>query len=395
MKSKYSYYKEILKDEKLPLAYVDLDLFDQNMNSILSRADGKKIRIASKSIRSVELMRRILDYNNQFQGIMCYSASEAQWLSSLGFDDLLVAYPTVQEKDVLSVLSEIKLGKNIYLMTDSVEHLDMLQRIAEKAGQVLPIAVDLDMSSRWKLLHFGVHRSPLWNMKTLEPYISKLKNCPNLELRAAMGYEAQIAGVGNNMKGKFLFNKLITLLQKKSIAEIAKRRAELVKILKDNFKTLNIVNGGGTGSLESTAKESAVTELTAGSGFYAPVLFDFYSHFKHLPAAGFALETVRKPQPNIYTCLGGGYVASGAIGIEKVPLPYLPEGISLTNNEMAGEVQTPIQYKGELNIGDPVFFRHSKAGELCEHFNELILIKEGKIINKTKTYRGEGNCFLG
>jgi D-serine deaminase-like pyridoxal phosphate-dependent protein len=391
---KYSYYKEILKNERLPLAYVDLDMFDENIQAILKRSGTKKIRIASKSIRCVELMQRILDFNSQFQGIMCYSAEEAVWLSQQGFDDLLLAYPTLQEDSIRAVADEIKKGKQIYLMTDLTEHLTKIQAIAASENVTVPIALDLDMSSRWSLLHFGVHRSSVWNKETLHKYLEALKSCPNLKLCATMGYEAQIAGVGNRVPGKSLMNSLISSLQRISKKELAKRRKELVEILQKECPELSIVNGGGTGSLESTAEEDWVTELTAGSGFYAPALFDNYSHFRHLPAAGFALEVVRHPQQNIYTCLGGGFVASGAVGKEKAPAPYLPEGMKLTPNEMAGEVQTPIQYKGSLEIGDPVFFRHSKAGELCEHFQELCLIKDGRILGKSKTYRGEGRCFL-
>jgi D-serine deaminase-like pyridoxal phosphate-dependent protein len=394
MNSKYNFYKEALKNERLPLAFVDLDLFDENIRAILKRSGTKKIRIASKSIRCVELMRRILDFSSQFQGIMCYSAEEAVWLSQQGFDDLLVAYPTVQASSIIAVAEEVKKGKNIYMMTDLAEHLKQIQKIASESNVILPVALDLDMSSRWSMLHFGVHRSSVWNKETIEKYIKVLKNCPDLKLCAAMGYEAQIAGVGNKVAGKSLMNRIISALQQKSKKELAKRRKELVDILKKECPDLTIVNGGGTGSLESTAEEAWVTELTAGSGFYAPALFDHYSHFKHLPAAGFALEVVRHPQSNIYTCLGGGYVASGAVGKEKAPLPYLPEGMKLTPNEMTGEVQTPFIYKGTLEIGDPVFFRHSKAGELCEHFQELQLIKDGKTVGKTNTYRGDGKCFL-
>ena len=394
MESRYNRYKTILKNERLPLAYVDLDMFDENIQAILKRSGTKKIRIASKSIRCVALMQRILDFNSQFQGIMCYSAEEAVWLSQQGFDDLLIAYPTVQESSIRAVAEEVKKGKHIYLMTDLAEHLNMLQTVAAKSDVVLPVALDLDMSSRWSLLHFGVHRSSVWNKETLHKYLEALKSCPNLKLCATMGYEAQIAGVGNRVPGKSLMNSIISGLQQNSKKELAKRRKELVEILQKECPELSIVNGGGTGSLESTAEEDWVTELTAGSGFYAPALFDNYDHFRHLPAAGFALEVVRHPQQNIYTCLGGGYVASGAVGKEKAPAPYLPEGMKLTPNEMAGEVQTPIQYKGSLEIGDPVFFRHSKAGELCEHFEELCLIKDGRILGKSKTYRGEGRCFL-
>jgi D-serine deaminase-like pyridoxal phosphate-dependent protein len=394
MESRYNRYKTILKNERLPLAYVDLNMFDENIHAILKRSGTKKIRIASKSIRCVELMQRILDFNSQFQGIMCYSAEEAVWLSQQGFDDLLVAYPTVQEGSIRAVADEIKKGKQIYPMTDLTEHLTKIQAIAASENVTMPIALDLDMSSRWSLLHFGVHRSSVWNKETLHKYLEALKSCPNLKLCATMGYEAQIAGVGNKVPGKSLMNSIISGLQQNSKKELAKRRKELVEILQKECPELSIVNGGGTGSLESTAEEDWVTELTAGSGFYAPALFDNYSHFRHLPAAGFALEVVRHPQQNIYTCLGGGYVASGAVGKEKAPAPYLPEGMKLTPNEMAGEVQTPIQYIGSLEIGDPVFFRHSKAGELCEHFEELCLIKDGRILGKSKTYRGEGRCFL-
>ena len=114
MESKYNLYKTILKNERLPLAYVDLDMFDENIQAILKRSGTKKIRIASKSIRCVELMRRILNFSSQFQGIMCYSAEEAVWLSQQGFDDLLVAYPTLQEGSIRAVAAEVKKGKHIY-----------------------------------------------------------------------------------------------------------------------------------------------------------------------------------------------------------------------------------------------------------------------------------------
>jgi D-serine deaminase-like pyridoxal phosphate-dependent protein len=201
--------------------------------------------------------------------------------------------------------------------------------------------------------------------------------------------------LGNNSPGKFFFNKLISLLQNYSIKEVSSRRKRMVEIIKNAVPDFEIVNGGGTGSLETTGAEPWVTELTAGSAFFAPALFDNYKNFKHLPAAGFAIEIVRNPQKNIYTCLGGGYVASGKTGNEKAPAPYLPEGMKLIENEMAGEVQTPIQYNGVLNLGEPVFFRHSKAGELCEHFDKLYLIKDGNVMDIVATYRGEGQCFIG
>ena len=177
---------------------------------------------------------------------------------------------------------------------------------------------------------------------------------------------------------------------------MARRRAAAVLALTQRGARLRFVNGGGTGSLESTAREAAVTEVAAGSSFFAPGLFDHYRAFRPMPAAGFAIEIVRRPQPGIYTCLGGGYTASGSAGPALLPRPYLPAGARLAPNEGAGEVQTPIHYSGDaaLNLGDPIFLRHSKAGELCERFNTLLLVSNGAVSGQAATYRGEGQAFL-
>src|SRR5260370_39646935 len=87
--------------------------------------------------------------------------------------------------------------------------------------------------------------------------------------------------------------------------------------------------GGGTGSVPTTRDESAVTEITVGSGFYAPALFDNYRNFRYLPAVGFAIAIVRRPRRSIYTCLGGGYVPSGSAGPHKLPPPCPPRGALL------------------------------------------------------------------
>jgi D-serine deaminase-like pyridoxal phosphate-dependent protein len=68
----------------------------------------------------------------------------------------------------------------------------------------------------------------------------------------------------------------------------------------------------------------------------------------------------------------------------------------LIDQEGAGEVQTPVIYTGaeHLHLGDPVFLRHSKAGELCERFKSLLLVQGGKVTGEVLTYRGEGQCFV-
>ena len=162
------------------------------------------------------------------------------------------------------------------------------------------------------------------------------------------------------------------------------------------FALLELVNGGGTGSLESTAAEAAVTEVTAGSGLYGPTLFDAYRAFAPRPAALFALPVVRRPGPGVVTALGGGYLASGPADRARLPQSHLPPGLRLDRQEGAGEVQTPLLGAAAdgLSVGDRVYMRHAKAGELCERFASLYLLEGERIVEEVPTYRGEGQCFL-
>jgi D-serine deaminase-like pyridoxal phosphate-dependent protein len=380
----------------MPFAFLDLDLLEQNIRQVVERARGKRVRLASKSLRSVAIIRRILAANPCFQGLMCFTAMEAAYLASQGFDDLLVGYPAYNEHDIAAIANATKAGAHITLMVDSLEHVERIETIAQQHGVRLPLCLEIDMSMDVPGLHFGVWRSPLRTIEQARLVVRRIVASQHVWLDGLMGYEAQIAGVGDNFAGQRIKNTLVQQLKRRSIHEVAARRAALVEMVGTYGTALRFVNGGGTGSITTTREEEAVTEITVGSAFYAPALFDNYRNFRYQPAAGFAIEIVRHPQPTIYTCLGGGYIASGSTGPEKLPQPYLPEGARLDALEGAGEVQTPIKYNGPLalKIGDPIFLRHSKAGELCERFTHLLLVKDGAIIDEVTTYRGDGQCFL-
>ena len=394
--SRYETYRTAFQGRQMPFAYVDLDRLDTNLRQIIARAGGKRIRVASKSIRSLPILQRILAADPAFGGVLCFTASEAVYLSRQGLDDLVIGYPVWHPAQIAAVCEEVHRGKTIVAMVDSREHVAHLESIACAHGVVLPVCLDIDLSSDFPGLHFGVWRSSIFTPQQALVVARAVDRSPHLRLDGLMGYEAQIAGVGDQVPGQRLRSALIRLLKRRSIAQVAVRRARTVALLARQGARLRFVNGGGTGSLESTSAEACVTEVTAGSGFFAPALFDHYRGFRHQPAAGFAVEIVRTPKPGIYTCSGGGYIASGATGPEKQPLPYLPPGARLLPLEGAGEVQTPIAYEGPvpLALGDPIFLRHSKAGELCERFNTILLLHQGRVVDEVPTYRGAGLCFL-
>ncbi len=394
--ARYAEYREAVRDRRLPLALVDADLLAENAAALLARAGAKPVRIASKSVRSVAVLRRVLALDARFRGVLCYSAAEAAHLAAAGLDDLLVAYPTVEPADLAAAAGALASGRRIVLTVDDEEQLAPLSRVARERGVTVPVCIDLDLSSRWPGLHFGVRRSPVWTPEGAVRLARAVARAGGLALDGLLGYEAQLAGLPDRPPGRPAMAAAVTFLQRRSWREVAARRGEVVAALRRDGHRLRFVNGGGTGSLERTREDPSVTEVTAGSGLYGPALFDGYRRFRCRPAALFALPVTRRPAPGILTCHGGGYVASGAAGPDRLPVPWLPAGARLLGAEGAGEVQTPVLYRGPLPlaIGDPIFFRHAKAGELCEHFESLLLVSRGRIVDQVATYRGEGRAFL-
>jgi D-serine deaminase-like pyridoxal phosphate-dependent protein len=392
-------YERIFAEVEAPFAFVDLDAMWANAAGMLERAGDKPIRVASKSIRCRALLEAILSRDPRFAGLMTYTLPETLWLAEQGFEDLLLAYPTADA----GALGELALRSVAHpagapiVMVDCVEHLDAIEAVLGAGAAPVRVCVDID-AGWWTLggrIKIGPKRSPVRTVEQAVALAREIEGRAQIELDALMAYEGQISGVGDRPPGRRLRGAAIRFMQRRSAAELAERRGAIVAALGE-FVELEIVNGGGTGSLELTGAEEAVTEVTAGSGFYAPALFDHYSRFTLTPAAGFALPIVRKPAARVVTALGGGYLASGAGDPGRLPATWLPSGLSLDPEEGAGEVQTPLlgDAATDLNVGDRVYLRHAKAGELCEHFNALHLVEGEKIVDIVPTYRGEGQAFL-
>ena len=398
----YEEFRSALEKERLPCALVNLDALDRNIAGILSRVEGtgKTVRVASKSVRSTYLLRYIADRaGDAAKGLMCFTVEEARFLAGEGFDDLLVAYPSVRQGD-MDILARLTAeGKAVSLVVDSEAHLEAMGETGRRLGVEVAAVVELDMAFRriGGLIHLGARRSPVRNPERVVELHRHAESIGGVRVIGVMGYEAQIAGLTDANPFTPLFNPVKRIVKAFSLPDVAKRRESLMCLLQREGIRLDLFNGGGTGSLETTAAEEAVTEVTVGSGFLCSHLFDYFRGLDLLPAAFFALQVVRVSDPGFVTCQGGGYVASGEAAPDKLPLPHSPDGLSLIEMEGAGEVQTPLKLPAdapELRLGDPVLFRHAKAGELAERFNEILLLRNGRIVDRAPTYRGMGGCFL-
>jgi D-serine deaminase-like pyridoxal phosphate-dependent protein len=391
---RYARFRAALAGEPLPAALVDLDALDHNLELLLAplRGGTKRLRVATKSVRCPALLRHVLERGGDLvRGLMTYTAAETAFLADEGFADLLLAYPTAQAADA-DLLARANARTRAAVVVDSPLHLEVLEARARAAGVTIPVVVEADLGYRplGAAVHVGVRRSPLHDPAEVVACARRVAAFPHLDYLGVMGYEAHLAGVSDA-------DRAVRLMKTMARPAVERQRAELLRALVAAGLRPRLFNGAGTGSLAAASREAALTEVTAGSGLLASHLFDHYDGLPLRPAAFFALQVVREPAPGLVTCLGGGYVASGAAGADRLPVPALPAGASLLDLEGAGEVQTPVKLPAGVRLrpGDPVFFRHAKAGELAEHFCAYLLVRGDAITSRAPTYRGLGHCFLG
>ncbi|MDO5644112.1 MAG: alanine racemase [Dermabacter sp.] len=378
-----------------PVAVLDLDAFDANARDLARRARRVSVRVASKSLRVMALIRRA---SAQLRGgVLAYSLAEALDQSAHGIRDIVVAYPCVNASEIARLAADPEARDHVSLMVDSLAHARLLAHAARPSmgvGKSLRVVIDLDVSyAPTSGIHLGARRSPLRTPAQARTLAREISQIPELRLVGLMGYEGQIAGVAS---GGFGPARLATrAMQAVSGRELNRRRAACVAAIAE-VCPLEFVNGGGTGSIESTIRDASVTEVAAGSGLVGPTLFDSYARFRPEPALFLGFPVVRRPAPSIATVAGGGWIASGPVGADRSPLPVHPPGLHLLPLEGAGEVQTPVAgpAAAHLRLGDTVWMRHAKAGEPAEHVNEYVLISGGEVVDVVPTYRGDGRVYI-
>lgn len=370
-----------------PLAALDLDAFDANAQDLRRRAGALPIRVASKSVRCRGLLERVLALPG-FAGVLSYSLPEALWLARAGLRDILVAYPSAHRDAWRDLAADPVLAGAVCVMVDSTEQLDFIASVTGPAPAAeMRLCLEVDASLRIGPAHLGVRRSPVRTPGRARRLAEEIQRRQGMRLSGVMFYDAQIAGLPDT-------SAAVRWVKRRSAAELLQRRSAVIDAVTD-VGPLDLVNGGGTGSLHVAGADPCLTELAAGSGLYGPTLFDGYRDFRPAPAMGFALPVVRRPARRIATVFSGGYLASGPPGWSRAPRPVWPPGLSLLRTEGPGEVQTPVRGRAArgLSCGDRVWFRHAKAGEMLERFDQVYCIREGAVADTVPTYRGEGRNF--
>jgi D-serine deaminase-like pyridoxal phosphate-dependent protein len=374
---------------------VDVDAFDANADDLVRRARGRPVRVATKSLRVPALIVRALDHQG-FRGVLAYSLREALWLHEQGLsDDIVMGYPSVDSAALDRLLADPGAAAAVTLMVDDPAHLALLDAARERTGAPteIRICLDVDAGLRVGSVHVGPRRSPLHEPAQGRAMARQVVDRPGLRLVGVMTYEGQVAGVPDAVPDQRARSLAVRRVKAASVRQLRIRRAEVAEALRE-IADLEFWNAGGSGSLETSAADPIVTEVTAGSGLLVPALFDHYRSFEPRPAAFFGVPVVRRAGPSSVTVAGGGLVASGAAGADRLPVPWAPPGLRLTSLEGAGEVQTPLVGAVDaLTVGDLVWFRHAKSGELAEHVREVHLVSGDRVVEVVPTYRATGNAW--
>jgi D-serine deaminase-like pyridoxal phosphate-dependent protein len=347
-----------------PFAFIDLDALWANSADLLRRSRGKPIRIASEAIRSRPILERLLDLDPGFQGVLTHSLPETLWLWEHGVRDLVLANPTA-DRACLTRLARITSedpDEAPVVMVDCTEHLDLIEEAATSFVAPVRVAIDIDLS--WRplggLVKIGGQRSPIRTPEQAVALAQEIERRERIRLVGARAYESQISEIGDSQPGKVITNLLVRAMQSASSREAQERRGEIVAALSE-VADLEFVNGGGTGSIDLAGGDWAVTEIAAGAGFYAPIRADHHRGFRLRPAAMFAMPVTRASEARTL--------------------------------EIAGAERSLPRPRDPLDVGDRVYFRDLRGGDLCERFNRLYLITGTTIRDEVPTYRGEGKAF--
>lgn len=399
----------------------------------MATTSRKRLRVATKSLRVPALIDLATSLGPHLPSLMCYSVKEAaflvEWSTSnhekCKFNDFLIAYPTVNIQDILLAYKHTCAGHKVVLMIDSELHAAIIATIIrtlpkEERKAKLSVCIDVDCSLRVFGLHLGAHRSPIHTAAEFETVLLAVNQEEDvLRLAGVMTYEAQIAGVGDASRHtSFIMNFGIRVMKKMSKTRVRTLRADITRMLAQYNVQLDFFNGGGTGNLEEAASDPSLTEVTAGSGFMQPELFDYYLDNMCAPALTIALQITRiqkshqgskRASNQVYSdvvcCQSGGFISSGPTKSDKAPSVFLPVGLSPFDDEGFGEVQTPLKVNKALQvegldpkIGDYVLIRPAKSGEITERFPKILYISAETSPTQPPqvliTYRGFGKAFF-
>ena len=263
-----------------PSMIVDLTLMESNITKLMTTLlpTGVKIRPHLKTTKSAILAHKLVAAGAT--GGCVAKVSEAEALSSAGFDDLLITCEIIGPAKVSRLVELYRRHPNIRIVIDSEVGASAINDALASSGIPAPISVLLD-------LDVGLHRTgvqPGEPAVVLARHIATLKH---LHLIGIQGYEGHLQHLHN-----------LSERREKCLASMEILTSTADALRKEGF-TMNVVTTGGTGTAEFCASVKGVTELQPGSFIfmdtdYRNAIGGFYSNSLSILATVVSKQGLRR-----------------------------------------------------------------------------------------------------
>lgn len=380
----FSQLSAALRDEGLarPTMILDLDRFDQNIETTRKNIHPRSFRVVAKSLPSAPLLDYVMSRAETHRLMLFHqpflnAAAEAHPNS-----DLLLGKP-MPAAAANRFYEHLKAGRfdptrQLQWLIDSPERLRQYREIAQAHETRLQINVEIDV---------GLRRGGMRTPTDLVQLLAAIEEDPRLEFGGLMGYDAHAALPETfNLRGRE-FEQVE-----------ARYRAFLDVCPRDRLEPSNekpvVLNAAGSPTYQMWGDVSGLAnELSVGSGLVKPLNFDIDTLANHVPALFIASPVLKKLEgleipavdvgplhrlwdPNrarTFFVYGGYWKAS----------PVSPPGLLThsiygrsTNQEMLNGSE-----EVDLAVDDFVFFRPTQSEFVMLHFGQIAVVRSGQIID--------------
>jgi D-serine deaminase-like pyridoxal phosphate-dependent protein len=231
----------ILLDElDTPCLTVDLDVFDRNVRSCLSRLAGVDVRPHLKTAKSPEVARLLLDAGAV--GVCVAKLSEAEVMLAGGIEDVLITTEiagTVKVRRLAGLVADWPAAR-VRIVVDSWDG-------ASAIDAVLPAALETLID-----VNVGQNRCGVAPEDALA-LADRVKGLDRLRLVGVQGYEGNLQHIRDPD-------------ERRRLCDVSMGRfAAVAEQLRAAGHTIDVVTTGGTGTAEFCAAHEAVTEVQPGS----------------------------------------------------------------------------------------------------------------------------------
>lgn len=246
MTTKSGTVPHLLSDESeiaTPALLIDLPTVERNIRNMAEyvRSHSLNLRPHIKTHKSLSIAR--LQVHVGSTGVTVAKVGEAEVMSEIS-DDLLVAYPLVDEARVQRIAS-LAQRLTIRVAVDSVTACDVIAQAASYYGATVGILVDVDV---------GFHRTGVQDAESALRIAEHVEHTDGLRLDGIMCFPGHVTSPPDQ--------------QGRELSQVDEKLRDVTDLWHDHGLQARIVSGGSTPTAYQSHLASALTEIRPGTYVY-------------------------------------------------------------------------------------------------------------------------------